>query len=91
MKEKISTLDMRQKLGELLNRVALRHDEFVIERKGRALAAMVPVEKLDRLEKLARLGLLDALRRRVPAVSQESADRLADQAKHRTRKPESRP
>jgi hypothetical protein len=40
MTERISTLDVRQRLGDMLNRVALRHDEFVIERKGKALAAL---------------------------------------------------
>src|SRR5436309_3700552 len=33
MIEKLTTLDLRQRLGDLLNRVALRHDEFIIERK----------------------------------------------------------
>ena len=35
MKRKVSTLDIRQNLGDILNRVALRHDEYVIERKGK--------------------------------------------------------
>jgi len=43
MTETISTLEVRQRLGDMLNRVALRHDEFVIERKGKPLAALVPV------------------------------------------------
>jgi prevent-host-death family protein len=41
MTEKISTLEIRQKLGDILNRVALRHDQFIIERKGKPLAAVV--------------------------------------------------
>jgi len=32
MSETTSTMDVRQRVGDLLNRVALRHDEFVIER-----------------------------------------------------------
>lgn len=32
MSEKVSTLDVRQRIGDMLNRVALRHDEFIIER-----------------------------------------------------------
>jgi prevent-host-death family protein len=85
MKETISTLEIRQKLGELLNRVALRHDEFVIQRKGKPLAAIVPVEKLEQLDRLARLGLREALDRPKRPISQEAADRLADEAKHRSR------
>jgi len=86
MIERLTTLDLRQRLGDLLNRVALRHDEFIIERKGKPLAAMVPVEKLLQLERLARLRLLDSLARKKTALSQEEADALADEAKHRSRK-----
>jgi prevent-host-death family protein len=58
MAERISTLDVRQRLGDMLNRVALRHDEFVIERKGKALAALVPVEKLEQMRRIARRDAL---------------------------------
>ncbi len=84
--EKLSTLDIRQRLGDILNRVALRHDQFIIERKGKPLAAMVPVERLEQMQEAARLHLLDTLSRRSGKVSQAEADRLADEAKHRTRK-----
>lgn len=86
MIEKLTTLDLRQHLGDLLNRVALRHDEFIIERRGKPLAAMVPVEKLQQLERLARLELGDALAPKKKAPLQEEADALADEAKHRSRK-----
>jgi len=86
MATKISTMEVRERLGDYLNRVALRHDQFIIERKGKALAAMVPVEKLVELERAARERLLEPLAARRSAVSQKEADRLADEAKHRTRK-----
>jgi len=37
--EKVSTMDVRQRIGDLLNRVALRHDEFVIERTRTSTSA----------------------------------------------------
>ena len=86
MAEKISTMEVRERLGDYLNRVALRHDEFIIERKGKALAAMVPVEKLVELERAAREHLLETLRRRRRSLVQTEADGLADEAKHRTRR-----
>jgi len=43
MTERVSTVDVRQRIGDLLNRVSLRHDEFIIERKGHALAAFEPI------------------------------------------------
>ena len=85
MIEKISTLDVRERLGDILNRIALRHDEFIIERKGKPLAAMVPVEKLQQVEHLARTRLLSALSGRRP-LTEAQADRLADVAKHGSRK-----
>lgn len=86
MTEKISTMEVRERLGDYLNRVALRHDQFIIERKGKALAAMVPVEKLLQLERAAKENLLGALRQRKRPPKQAEADRLANEAKHRTRR-----
>jgi prevent-host-death family protein len=54
MADKVSTMEVRQRIGDMLNRVALRHDEFIIERKGQPLAALVPVERLDQMRRFAR-------------------------------------
>ena len=87
----ISSLEVRKRLGDLLNRVALRHDQFTISRKGQVLAALVPVEKLAQLEKAAQVHLLDVLNR--SSVAQERDDdklmALVDEAKHDTRPPQS--
>jgi prevent-host-death family protein len=86
MAEKISTLEIRQKLGDILNRVALRHDQFIIERKGKPLAAMVPVAQLEQMQRAARLHLLRVLEQEPGKLSAEEADHLANEAKHQTRK-----
>jgi PHD/YefM family antitoxin component YafN of YafNO toxin-antitoxin module len=86
MTEKISTVEIRQRLGDILNRVALRNDQFIIERKGKALAAMVPVERLEQMQQAARLHLLRVLERQSGQLTEAEADRIADEAKHRTRK-----
>jgi len=86
MTEKISTLEIRRRLGDILNRVALRSDQFIIERKGKPMAAVVPVERLEQMERAARLQLLQVLERQPGALSQAEADRIATEAKHRTRK-----
>ena len=54
MSERVSTIDERQRIGDTLNRVALRHDEFIIERQGKPLAALVPVERLEQMRRFAR-------------------------------------
>lgn len=90
MTERISTLDIRRMLGELLDRVHLRHDEFIIERKGKPLAALVSVEKMRELQRLARIQVLEPLQRRSSPLPQEEVDRLADEAKHDSRRTKSR-
>jgi prevent-host-death family protein len=87
MIETVSTLEIRQRLGDLLNRVALRHDQFLIERKRKPLAAMVPVERLEQMQQAARLHLLSVLAQKSEGISQSQADQLANEAKHRTRRP----
>ncbi len=50
----ISTMDLRARLGDVLDRVRLRFDTFVVERKGEEVAAIVPIERMRRLEEFAR-------------------------------------
>ena len=54
MSERISTLEVRRRLGDIVNRVHLRRERFIIERKGTSLAAVVPVETLGSLERFSR-------------------------------------
>lgn len=90
MKRRVSTIDIRQNLGDILNRVALRHDEFVIERKGKPLAALVPVDRLQRMEEAARVHLLSVLDARVSDVSMDEADALALEAQRAVRRKKTR-
>lgn len=80
----VSAMELRNKLGEILDRVALRHDRFLIERRGRPLAALVPAEVLEQLEGAAARLLIER-QSRTARTSQSEADELADEAKHQTR------
>ena len=85
--EKISTIDVRQRIGDLLNRVALRHDEFVIERKGKPLAALVPVERLEQMRRFARRHALELLEeQKQSTVSEDRALAIALEAQRSARK-----
>jgi len=87
MVETISTADIRQRIGDILNRVALRHDEFIVQRKGKKLAAIVPMERLEQMRRFARqyaLEFLDAQRSR--ALSDAEVDRLAAEARRWARR-----
>ena len=81
MPEKISTMDVRQRIGDMLNRIALRHDEFIIERKGKALAALVPVERLEQMRRYARRHGLAFMDQQKPSLlNDKQAAELAGEA-----------
>jgi prevent-host-death family protein len=88
MTERVSTIDVRRRIGDLLDRVALRHDEFIIERKGKPLAALVPVERLEQIRSFARRHALDFLERQAGgSLSDEAAMELALKAQRWARRP----
>jgi hypothetical protein len=71
----------------MLNRVALRQDEFIIERKGKPLAALVPVERLEQMRRFARRHALDALeRQKGGALTDEEALALGLEAQRWARR-----
>jgi prevent-host-death family protein len=87
MTERVSTIDVRRRIGDLLNRVALRHDEFIIERKGKSLAALVPVERLEQMRRFARRHALQFLDQQAGGpLSDEQAMELALEAQRAARK-----
>ena len=49
----LSTVDARERFADLLNRVAYGKERIVLMRRGKAVAAMIPLEDLRRLEALA--------------------------------------
>ena len=51
MVKKINALKARQNLGQLLEEVYYKGDEYVIERAGRPMAAVVPLWQLEKRQK----------------------------------------
>ena len=45
MEHPISATELARSLGDVLARVRYRHDSFVIERNGKPVARMVPIER----------------------------------------------
>jgi prevent-host-death family protein len=44
MGQTVSAVEARQKLGEILNRVSLRQEEIIIERAGKKIARLSPID-----------------------------------------------
>jgi prevent-host-death family protein len=51
MKRRISAVEARKRLGEILESVYYRGDEVVIERAGKAMAVVIPAERYEAMEK----------------------------------------
>ncbi len=51
MKRKLSAVEARQHFGELLEGVFYRGDEVIIERAGKTMAVVVPLERYDSIER----------------------------------------
>ena len=58
----------RGDLAEMLNRVAYGHERILIERRGKNLAALIPVEDLEILEMLEDKYDLEAARKALAEV-----------------------
>jgi len=51
MQKKISAMKARQNLGQIMNEVAIRGDDYIIERAGKPLVAIIDMEKYQCLLK----------------------------------------
>ena len=82
MYKKISALKARQNLGQVMNEVAIRGDEYVIERDGKPLVAMIPMERYNILQTDFDdfFESLDLMRRDIKEKNPDVIDRVIDEA-----------
>jgi prevent-host-death family protein len=60
MIKKVPALKARQNLGQVMNEVALRGDEYIVERAGKPLVAIISMDKYKMLEE-DRISALEAV------------------------------
>ena len=51
MPKRISAMKARQNLGQIMNEVSLRGDDYIIERASKPLVAIISIEKYKLLQK----------------------------------------
>jgi prevent-host-death family protein len=88
MTKTISALKARQNLGQVMNEVALKGDDYIIERAGKPLVAMIPMERYQSLQKDLDefFESLDMMRRDIKKEDPELIDKLIDEAVQFARK-----
>lgn len=70
MEKTIGAYEARRRFGQLIEEAFYKHDHFVIERSGRAMAVIVPVDEYQKWKRLAK--------ERVFGVMEEVWDRNKD-------------
>ncbi len=45
MLKTVSAIKVRQNLGQLMNEVSIKADDYIVERAGKPLVAIIPIEK----------------------------------------------
>jgi len=88
MRKTVNAMRARGNLGQILEGVYYRGDQYIIERSGKPMAAVVPVEQYEqwRKEREAFFALVDEVRERNRDVEPEAIQRDVAAAKRAARK-----
>ncbi len=78
----IGARDTRQRFAELLGRVGNDKEVAIIERFGKPLVALIPIEVYEKLvtEREARFQVLDRIRSNLPEIPEEDVEKDINQA-----------
>jgi prevent-host-death family protein len=73
----IGAREARQRFADLLGRVGYGGEEAIVERSGKPMAALIPVEVYEQLvaEREARFQILDRIRSTLPVISEVEIER----------------
>ena len=82
MRKEVSTTELHQKLGELLDSVYRNGDRLIVKRADTPLAAIVPIEAYQEMlqQREQAFSVLDRIWEKVPGVSEEEAQEDIEQA-----------
>jgi len=92
MYKRISALKARQNLGQVMNEVALKGDDYIIERAGKPLVAVIPMEKYQSLQRDWD-EFFESVRTMGANIKEEefeTVDKLVDETVHAYRKPKAK-
>lgn len=67
----ISAMNLREQIGDVLNRVRYVGDRFIVERRGKPVAAIVSVDELEQLERMELEREVEMMRLAKTAATEE--------------------
>jgi PHD/YefM family antitoxin component YafN of YafNO toxin-antitoxin module len=75
----LSAMEVRHRFGEILNRVNLVHEHFIIERKGQQLAVLVPMSAWREIKLKAAKEIEKHFESSASNLSDEEATKIAQE------------
>jgi prevent-host-death family protein len=86
MERKVAAFDARRKFGEILDEVMAKGDNYVVERHGKPIAAVVPIDLYEQWKR-SREAFFDRLQATVEHanVPEDEAMALANEAVKKVR------
>lgn len=78
----VSAIKARQNLGQILDEVRLRYDEYIIERNGKPVAVVVPIEEFRSWQdsRGKDFSLLDSIKSKSPFATEEEIEGVLKEA-----------
>jgi prevent-host-death family protein len=78
----VGAREARQRFAELLGRVGYGGEIAIVERSGKPMVALIPVELYEQLvaEREARFQVLDRIRSKLPEIPGEEVEKDVSQA-----------
>ena len=88
MIKKLPALKARQNLGQVMNEVALRGDEYIVERAGKPLVAIISMDRYRMLEqdRDSALEAVNDIWEKMKGASPQMIERTIDEAVRAIRK-----
>lgn len=92
MLKKISAIKVRQNLGHVMNEVALKEDEYIVERAGKPMVAIIPIDQYQRLrgEKEDFFRIVDEIQKEAVRSDRKVIDSEVEEAVQAYRKSKSK-
>lgn len=73
----VTALKARQTLGTIMNAVSFRNDQYIVERKGKPMVAIIPIKKFKQMDK-ARHRFFVNMSKISESFAGEDSDKLDD-------------
>ena len=79
---RVGAREARQKFADLLGRVGYGKEVAIVERSGKPIVALIPVEVFEQLvaEREARFQVLDRIRSKLPDIPEEEQEQDIEDA-----------